>query len=146
MFNAIQIPDLLEYWYETCKLHNLSLSTPLNGVFGSMFLNRVSHPTYALVTNLSAEYREQGALKALDLYHRIERENAETEYKCNKSLTDSLLLLVDWLREPHEERYRDMVHAKSFIRLSDKYRNRNIADYIPELNAELDKLWNALGI
>lgn len=140
IYNAIQAPDLLEYWYDTLKTYKTKDGTLLKNV--GAFINRVTFPEYAMVTNLSLPYRKQGVEKIDKLMSKIEAEGLDVERGIIESINSvRATLLEDW--DMNMSRMRE---AKHFITTSDQFRNRNMKDYIPELAEELDKIWKLMKI
>lgn len=141
MFNAIQCFDLLEFWLDlTIEYNTESL---LMTSYAGCFVNYVSYPDYALVGLLSPEYRQQGIIKGGKLLSKIAEYEANGLH-VNVGLTDSIRLIMAWLKEPQINDKVLLGKSKHFVEASDLFRKRNIKDYIPELHTELEKLWQNL--
>lgn len=142
LFNAIQAPDLLEYWYDLlCTYKTGDQGDTLAHHCGS-FVNRVSHPDYALVSLLSEEYRKAGIDKIDRLLNKIENDiQTIANHEVNHGFIESLKLVRAWLTEPQIVNSVYLSQNKHFIEESDEFRNRKLVDFIPELQDELDKIW-----
>ena len=134
MFNAIQCIDLMEYWIDLITELNLN---PDVGIF----LNRVSYPDWLTVDLLSMEYRQIGIDRAKLLLEKIQKYDDTHEDPINIGSRQSVELLISWLSEPQLVDSEKLKKCKHFITSSDKFRNRHLRDYIPELWEELEKLW-----
>jgi hypothetical protein len=135
LLNAIQAPDLLEFWYDILKEYGL-----LNRC-GS-FLNRVNNPINLMVHHLSESYRQIGIEKVNRLLAKIEKDNEDIQ----QSTIDCIKLIGSILSEPCSNDINEIKSAQTFIKGSDDFRKRNIKDYIPELVDELNLLSaNATG-
>lgn len=139
LFNAIQCVELMEYWIDTLTEHDLH---PEVGV--GIFLNRVSYPDYLTVNLLSPEYRQLGIDKAYKLLDKINLYDRTHEHSIDLSTRQSVELLISWLSEPQIKDDAKLKKAKHFITYSDKFRKRDLKDYIPELWEELERLWKHL--
>ena len=140
MYNAIQAPDLLEYWYDTLKTYKTEDGTLLKNV--GAFINRVSFPVYAMVNNLPLPYRKQGIEKVDRLLAKIESEGLEVE----RGIIESIQTIKSTLEEEWDMDMNRMKEAKHFIKTSDQFRNRDMKDYIPELAEELEKIWKLMKL
>lgn len=127
IFNAIQAPDLLGFWYDILTEYDLRDKC-------GVFLNRVSEPPYLMVNHLSKSYRNIGIEKIKQLENRIEKD------KVQQSMIDAIKQMGLWLAEPWSGDIDKLHVAHNFIHGSDKFRNRNIGDYIPELLDEIEKI------
>jgi organic radical activating enzyme len=140
LFNSIQCVDLLEFWINTLKEYKITNGSLLHTA--GCFVNRVSNPSYALVALLSNEYRQQGITKAEKLLQDIENFKTQNpNEQVNHGLIESITLIIEWLQEPQIVNSTYLSQNKHFITESDKFRNRSLQDYIPELQLELDKIW-----
>lgn len=137
LFNAIQCVDLMEYWVDTMNEYELSSEV-------GIFLNRVSHPEYLTVNLLSPEYRQLGIDKAIKLLDKITLYDKTHENPINIGTRQSVELLISWLSEPQIKDDAKLKKCKHFITYSDKFRKRDLKDYIPELWEELERLWQNL--
>jgi hypothetical protein len=108
------------------------------------FVNRVSHPLYALVSLLTPEYKQQGIDKGKKLLEFIDTYLKEHPTEIiNNGLIESIKIVIKWLEEPQIIDSTYLSQNKHFISKSDKFRNRTIKHYIPELYVELEKIWEA---
>ena len=142
IFNAIQCMDLFDFWFRLGLEYK-----KLNGTLAhdaGCFVNRVSHPLYALVSLLTPEYRKQGLVKGQQLLNLIDNYLLEHPTELiNHGLVESIKIVMRWLEEPQVINSTYLSQNKHFITKSDKFRNRHIKDYIPELYTELEKIWEA---
>lgn len=140
VFNAIQSMDLFEFWFDTLIEYKIDKTT-LAHVVGC-FVNRVTFPNYTRIGLLSKEYRKAGIEKGHRLLEKINNYIEQNPNSVNKGITDSIKLTMLWLED--EEITDPKIHANNhnLITASDKFRNRNLKDYIPELHDELEKVWN----
>lgn len=142
-FNAIQCMDLFEFWFDMLTEYKVENTTLAQAV--GCFVNRVSNPQSCLVGLLSKEYRKQGIDKGRLLLEKIEQfDNKNTEHTTNHGLVESIKLAMAWL---DDERIIDVTllsQNKQLITESDKFRNRQLIDYIPELQEELNKVWKEI--
>ena len=129
IFNAIQAPDLLEFWYDILKEYGL-----LNRC--GAFLNRVNDPTTMMVQHLSESYRQIGSEKAKRLLDKIKKDNLDIQ----QITIDSIKLMDSILNEPWTGEIDKIKELQTFIKGSDEFRKRSITDYIPELVDELNAL------
>lgn len=129
IFNAIQAPDLLDFWYEILKEYGLLTKC------GS-FLNRVNDPTTMVVNHLSESYRQIGIEKVKRLLAKIEKDNLDIQ----QSTIDCIKLMDSLLNEPWSGEIDKIKELQTFIKGSDEFRKRSITDYIPELVDELNAL------
>jgi len=135
LFNAIQAPDIMEFWYDILKEYGL-----LNRC--GAFLNRVSQPEYLMIHHLSIPYRKIGIDKAQRLLTKIEKDNLIIQ----QSIIDCTKQMAVWLAEPWSGDIEQLKETHRFIKASDEFRKRNIRDYIPELADELEKIWKITKI
>lgn len=143
LFNAIQAPDLFRFWYNTLKEYK----TPFNNRSlihdCGCFVNRVTHPDYALVNLLSLDYRQKGIDKIDLLLSDIQKDiNADEDHSVNNGFLESLRLVKTWLTESQVVNSVYLSQNKHFIKESDQNRGRKLVDFIPELQVELDKVWH----
>lgn len=144
IYNAIQAPDLLEYFYDTLKTYNCEDGNTLLKHCGA-FINRVSFPREAMVHNLSNVYRSKGIEKVNRLLDKIQKD-VDNGIIVERGIIESIKLIGAWLEEPWSMDKDNIVSVLKFIDTSDKFRNRNINDYIPELMTELQFMKQALKI
>lgn len=141
IFNAIQSIDLLSFWFKICEEYKIYNGSLVDSV--GCFVNRVSHPYYALVALLSSEYRQIGIRNANKLLEQCEKYLLQnSNYKINNGFIESVKLVKSWLEEPQIVNSTFLSQNKHFISESDKFRNRKLKDFIPELFTELENIWN----
>ena len=138
VFNVHDFPNLVEFWYELIKEYLDQLNFDGNG---NIFLNRVTFPAYMSPVVLTNEFRQKGIDKIKILRDKIisESETYPNIIKFSKIL-DSINLYISMMEEPHVYNKQHIETLKHFIIESDKFRNRNIKDYLPELWDELEKM------
>lgn len=142
LFNAIQCMDLFDFWLTMLLEYKKSDGTLAHDA--GCFVNRVSHPLYALVSLLTSEYRATGIEKGEKLLKRIDNYSLEHPNEIiNHGFIESIKIVIQWLKEPQIIDSTYLSQNKHFITESDKFRNRKLANYIPELQRELDKIWEA---
>jgi hypothetical protein len=139
VYNAIQAPDLFEYFYDTLKTYDDTTNNDTLLHMCGAFVNRVSYPKDAMICNLSTAYREKGIKKVNNLLKKIQTD-IDNGLKVNQGIIGSIKLLGVWLEEPCSMDNDNITTLINFINTSDKFRNRNINDYIPELMEELQYL------
>lgn len=141
LFNAIQCFDLFEYYFDLLTEYKVCDKTLAS--YCSIFVNYVTFPSFAMVNNLSTEYRQIGIDKGNKLLTKIQNymETNENE-TINEGILNSIKLAIEWLKEPQQINNKHLKDSKHFISSSDRFRNRHLKDYIPELYEELEKLWN----
>lgn len=138
VFNVLDFPNLVEFWYEIIKEYLDQLNFDGDG---HIFLNRVTFPAYMSPVVLTNEYRQKGIDKIKILREKIisESETYPNIIKFSKIL-DSINLYISMMEEPHVYNKQHIETLKHFITESDKFRNRSIKDYLPELWDELEKM------
>lgn len=124
LFNSNVTHELLEYWYEKVK------SIP--HICGIM-INKAVDPDYVDMRILSLEYRKKGIPDLSALREKIPLEERF------KPLISSIDSMVSYLSEPQFDDIDLKNRARHFIKMSDKYRKRDIRSYLPELYYELYK-------
>lgn len=144
IYNAIQAHDLIEYYYDTLKSYHCEDGNTLLKHCGA-FINRVSHPKNAMISNLSNLYRNKGIEKGNRLLNKIQTD-IDNGLLVEKGIVESIRLMNDWLAEPWSMDKENIETIHTFIKTSDNFRNRNINDYIPELMTEIEYLKQALKI
>jgi len=140
MFNAIQCMDLFEFWFDTLIEYKTKKNNLVENV--GCFVNRVSWPEHAKIGLLSKEYRQLGIDKGKLLLDKISvYESKNLKILVNKGIIDSIKLAMSWLED--EEIADQKIHSasKQLVTESDKFRNRKLRDYMPELQDELEKQW-----
>jgi len=132
---------------ENPQRHGISLSTTLS-IFNSLGI----HEVFSFWKRLTQEYKIptsihiQNAVNPdyvnchiLDLeYRQIEinnLKNMKETWKDEEYLPnfDQFNTLIEWLEEPQDNKSDKFNRAKTFIEKSDKFRNRSIENYLPEL-------------
>jgi hypothetical protein len=102
----------------------------------AIFLNYVTNPNYFDSSLMTSEFRASCLPKLDKIKAKIE----------NMDVHPSLLVSCDtihaWANKPQINDNTKVAKAFDFISRSDKYRKRNIKDYIPEVWEELTKLVN----
>lgn len=144
VYNAIQAPDLMEYFYDTLKTYECADGNTLLKHCGA-FINRVSSPKDAMISNLSSTYRNIGIEKVNRLLEKIQID-VDNGILVERGLIESLKLMGAWLAEPWSMDKNNIKTLSKFIKVSDKFRNRNINDYIPELVTELEFMKQVLKV
>ena len=136
VFNVNDFPNLLEFWYELIKEYFGELNFEGDG---HIFLNRVTFPAYMSPLVLSNIYRKKGIDKIKILREKIIKETEIYPYivKFTK-IIDTIDLYISMMEEPQMYNKEHVDILKHFIIESDKFRNRSINDYLPELWKELD--------
>jgi len=137
LFNAGNSADFFEYWYDLLKTYPDADGRLLRDT--GCHINRISWPEYAMMTLLPLGYREKEIIKLEVLLNKIEKDQLEG-FKIHNSLIDSIRLLINWLKEKQISNKTIVTRLRVFIQESDRYRNRNIKDYLPDLWVELLKL------
>ena len=144
VYNAIQAPDLIEYFYDILKTYECADGNTLLKHCGA-FVNRVSSPKDAMVSNLSNKYRNIGIEKINRLLNKIQVD-VDNGMLVERGLIESLKLMSAWLDEPWSMDKNNIKTLIKFIKVSDEFRNRKINDYIPELITELEYMNQVLKI
>ena len=141
MFNAVQCMDLFEFWYNMLLEYKKFDGTLAHDA--GCFVNRVSHPQYALLGLLTPAYRKTGIEKGQRLLDTIATylKNNPTE-GINNGFIESIKITMSWLAEPHLVNSTFLAQSKHFITESDAFRNRHLKYYIPELWNELETIWS----
>ncbi len=137
VFNTIQSMDLFEFWFDILNEYKLLQ-------YVGCFVNRVTFPDYTRIGLLSKDYRHAGIEKGNRLLEKINNYIEQNPNdQINKGIIDSIKLTMTWLEED-EEIVDSNIYAKNknLITESDKFRNRKMQDYIPELQHELEKMWD----
>lgn len=128
VFNAIDIPNLFDYWYDKLS-HNLNTDKV---PFISTYINRVANPIYMNCNLLSLEYRSRALEQCDNLIKKIESDNLQG------SILSTLKLYRNFMLEPVDINQELILQLKNFISKSDTFRKRTIKDYLPELAQELN--------
>ena len=117
MFNCGDIADLFLYWHNICKEYNNSESA---------YINIVVSPAYTACDILSDRYR----------FAVIDKLKKTKDILDSSPLCSSLSNLIDKLVTVRASD-QTIINAKHFISESDKFRNRHIKDYLPEVWEDL---------
>jgi len=144
IYNAIQAHDLIEYFYDILKSYQCEDGNTLLKHCGA-FINRVSHPKDAMVSNLSNTYRNKGIKRGSKLLEKVQHD-IDNGLLVEKGIVESIKLINAWLAEPWSMDKTNIQTIHKFINTSDTFRNRNINDYIPELMTELEYMKQVLKI
>jgi hypothetical protein len=130
IFNFVRYPDLLEYYISLIEKYDTGREKM------AIFLNYVTNPNYFDSSLMTSEFRASCLPKLDKIKAKIE----------NMDVHPSLLVSCDtihaWANKPQINDNTKVAKAFDFISRSDKYRKRNIKDYIPEVWEELTKLVN----
>jgi len=128
IYNALHVDEMLRFWYNIIKEYGIN--TP------SVNVNRAYHPQSANTSILPSSYKQPSINKLLNLKNHILSEAGMDI----SSFIERIDLLISWLSEENDiHADRRIREVMSFITASDKYRNRHIKDFIPELWDVLNK-------
>lgn len=128
LFNITRYPEVLEYYVDLITKFDVG-DMPM-----AIYLNYVNSPEYFSSSMLSREFRMSCLEKLSNVRQRIESMNV------HPSLLESCNMLYSWATTPQIYDRDKIIKAVQFINLSDRYRNRHIKDYIPDVWEELNKL------
>ena len=120
VFNCIHLDEVYTFWHKLLVEYNLPMS------YG-VALNKITYPMYTSMRITTLEYRQQGIVKLLST-----RQQLPVEFY------NSIDYAIEMLNEPILDS-NTIETGKRFIEQSDRYRNKNIKDYVPELYNELWK-------
>jgi hypothetical protein len=136
--NIIDSADLLEWWWDMSCKFNLEGEWREYGIF----LNKVWSPMYVKTNILSELYRLQGLTKLNKVEEKIQNQLTDLDKQHNifSRWKDQFDVLKNWLTEPQEVYPSLLNQFLYFIEHSDQFRKRNIADYLPYLIDELNKM------
>ena len=126
LYNCIDMGNLIEYWFNVSKEYD--------NLNSGILITRVVQPDYTNLNISSVEHRQKGKQKLVELLDKIKKEP-----NINPSYEQNINLVLGLLDEPKTTNELLINDAKYFITESDKYRNRNIKDFIPELYNDLFK-------
>lgn len=118
IFNCIYTHELLEFWYDRVK--------DIPKTCGIM-INKAVDPHYVDMRILKSSYREQGIHDLLNLKANIAN---DIRFEPLVSAIDSM---ISYLNEPEFENKQLKDRARHFIKSSDKFRQRNVDDFLPGL-------------
>jgi hypothetical protein len=94
---------------------------------------------------LPIEYRLQGLERAQRVLDKIEWYKEQGNENITDDFAYSIKQVMGWLQVPQRTADKDsrrwLTQLKHFISSSDAFRKRDIKDYIPELQEELEKLY-----
>lgn len=146
LFNAYYVSDLFKFWYELLAEYGEIINGNSVAKSCGCFVNRVSHPEYALVSMLSDDFRNKSVIKLKALLSQITDDIKENPGKeVNHGFIESIKLTIAWLEEKQTVDIQQNVQNKYFIVKSDKVRNRHIKDFMPELYEELKtNIWSKI--
>jgi hypothetical protein len=122
LFNSNVTHQLLEYWFEKVK--------DIEHICGIM-INKAVDPDYVDMRILSNEYRQKGIPNLEILRNKIPYEERF------KPLLSAIDTMISYLNEPEFNNVELKNRARHFIKMSDKFRKRDIRSYCPELFFEL---------
>lgn len=124
VFNALHTHELLEYVYELTKNNKWQ---------PGVFINYAVNPQYVDIGILNNEYRQPGIVKLKQLKDKLLNDRIELKID-NTLMMSGIDSMIDHLeKRTITDPTQHMVLLKYFIEKSDKFRNRNLADYIPNL-------------
>lgn len=135
IFNFSRYADLLDHYVTLIQQYQGNFPTERMAIY----LNYVNTPAYFSSSLLSAEFRAKCMDKLNEVRSRIEKLNL------HPSLVESCNTMMGWARESHTYDIVMVDNAIEFIEQSDRYRNRNIKDFIPEVWEELQKMKENYG-
>jgi len=135
---------LIEYFYYILKTYECADGNTLLKHCGA-FVNRVSSPKDAMVSNLSNTYRNKGIKRGSKLLEKVQHD-IDNGLLVEKGIVESIKLINAWLAEPWSMDTNNIKTLIKFIKVSDEFRNRKINDYIPELITELEYMNQVLKI
>lgn len=133
IFNFVRYPDLVDHYVSLIEKYDTSRTKM------AIFLNYVNNPNYFNSSLLSTEFRTSCLPRLAKIKEKLQSMNA------HPSLLTSCDTLYAWANEPTNTDEIIVNTALDFISLSDKYRQRHIQDYIPEVWEELNKLKEKYG-
>jgi hypothetical protein len=140
LLNIVDSPKLLEWWWDMG--HEFNNLDDNHYQFYSVFLNKVWSPDHLKTNMLSVAYRKKGLEKLNALKDKIN--NTITENDINHGIqdyvVDQLKILRSWMTEPQVVTPPQLKRCLHFIESSDKFRNRTIKDYLPEVYEELKRM------
>jgi hypothetical protein len=125
IYNCLHVDQMLKFWYDIITEYGIGAP--------SVNVNRAYYPLPANINTLPAAYRKLSVVKLQALKELIIPDTIMD----TRSFLASIDLLISWLSEDNIHAARLRTDARMFIEASDKYRNRHIKDFIPELWAEL---------
>jgi len=124
LFNSNNTHELFEYWYDKTK--NIGTSC-------GVMINKVLEPDYMMLNLLPIKYRMIGVEH---LYHTKNKISLDTRFK---PMHDAIDTMLSYLQESHVIDKKRIDKIRHFIKMSDKYRKRDIRSFLPELYYELYK-------
>ena len=122
LFNCIETHTLLEYWYNKIK------DVPFTC---GVMIQKATSPNYVDMRILSNVYRERG-IEPLQVLRRKIPDDERFH-----SLLSAIDSMISYLKEPAFNDKKLKQHSLNFVRMSDKFRNRDIRSYLPDLFLEL---------
>lgn len=145
IFNANSVADLIDFYVDLGKQYTWkdSYGTVFNlAAINSCYINYVNWPEFSQIGLLSREYRQECVNKLKLLMSKFEKYNDKhcVYNRINLGVTESIQIMINRLSTEKmlPDQYKLFIdEAKHFITESDKFRNRSIKDYIPELWEDL---------
>lgn len=125
LFNSNHTHELFEYWYEKTKDIGTSCG---------VMINKVLEPDYMTIDLLPIKYRMLGVDKLLITKDKIPLSDARF-----RPMHNAIDTMISYLHEPQVVDRKRIDKIRNFIKMSDKYRKRDIRSYLPELYHELYK-------
>lgn len=125
IFNILDCIELVNYWCDVTK--DLDHGCGVN-------FNRVTGPEYARLEMASKEFRQQMIPRVLEV-----REKLADKAPMNAQVLDKLM---DWMNEDQVVTAKQVSDLKILIDNSDRSRDRQIGDYIPDTYAEIQRLYD----
>lgn len=132
LFNIVDCIDVVEYWYSTLHKNNWRHNVP------TVNFNRVQNPTYARLEMLSKQFRERTFEHTAKVKDKLEAKYSN--FITPDTFTNSTYIIESWASEKQQYSKQQIEHLKQLIYLTDKARNRNISDYLPEVYNEIKSL------
>ena len=132
LFNIVDCIDVVEYWYSTLDKNNWRRNVP------SINFNRVQNPTYARLEILSKQFRERTFEHTAKVKDKLEAKYSH--FITPDTFTNSTYIIESWAAEEQVFSAMQLDHLRHLIRLTDKARNRDITDYLPEVYNEIKSL------
>lgn len=130
MLNFIDSIDMLIFWVRLLQRHSHDTQDVMDS---GCFLNRVTYPEYLNFTLLPTEFRSI-------ILNKIELFTEEiSNLKVHSSVPSAVNLLKNWIQEPQLHDKELVEKAIYFINGSDKFRNRSINDYLPDVWEKLNE-------
>lgn len=132
LFNIVDCIDVVEYWYSTLHKNNWRHNVP------TVNFNRVQNPSYVRPEILSKQFRE----RAFEHTARV-RDKIEANYShfiTVDTFKNSTHIIESWASEEQQFSKTQIDNLRNLIHLTDKARNRDINDYLPQVYKEIKGL------